>query len=91
MDEAAAEEKEEDGRDVSDNPPSGGEAGEVAVVSAMLISGLTVGCRYVRPKKFPPETNFALKAQALKKVRFVWNSNELGLAKQLNSHTGETR
>ena len=36
MDEAAAEEKEEDGRDVSDNPPSGGEAGEVAVVSAML-------------------------------------------------------
>ena len=47
MDEAAAEEKEEDGRDVSDNPPSGGEAGEVSVVSAMLISGLDRG-DYVR-------------------------------------------
>jgi hypothetical protein len=79
MDKAAAEEEEEDGRDVSDNPPSGGEAGEVAVVSAMLIVDWTVGTTM----RSPPETNFALKA--LKKVRFVWNSNELGLAKQLNS------
>jgi hypothetical protein len=63
MDEAAAEEKEEDGRDVSDNPPSGGEAGEVAVVSAMLISGLTVGCRYDRPKKFRNK----FRVEALKK------------------------
>jgi hypothetical protein len=43
MDEAAVEEEEEDGRDVSDNPPSGGEAGEVAVVSAMLSRPLVAG------------------------------------------------
>jgi len=34
MEDAAAE---EDGREVLDNPPSGGEADEVAFVSAMLV------------------------------------------------------